>query len=461
MRGVLTRVLVLLLACAVSIVFVLYNHNLVERLQEQNRTSNETIAWFWAGTQVPFSIVLLQNRLAVCSSCGASVLTPRSRSTSFRMFCSGCDSVTVWLTVDRWTPEERSLLERQTQELFAQLVSRLDYETVLSDFLGTPQVINGASLPDSMPPEQLKKIREVMVELDAENDPIPLTTAAGDTLGWLHYGGSSLETEFRYVPYIELGLLLSLALVLLLGVRGEVRRERGMAWVSFAKETAHQLGTPLSSLLGWLEVLKDRPDLAEDEEIEEAIVSMERDVSRLHQIAERYGELGKKPSLVPTSVNDVVSDIVDYFRSRPGLVPADVRIETKLNATTIVLLNVVLFGWVLENIIKNSLTALANTTSGLITISTRNVTEKPGGIELQLTDNGSGIPFSSQKKIFNAGFSTRRGGWGLGLTLSRRIIEQYHGGSIRLVFSSPDKGSTFVITVPELAAESEREGKAT
>ena len=448
MRGVFTKVVVLLLACGLAIAFVFYNHDLVERLQERNRSSSETIAWFWAGTQVPFSIVLLQNRLAVCASCGTSQLTTRADSSPFRAFCEQCGRVTVWHVIDRWSDAERAILEEHTRELFSQLIARLDYTTVFSDRDNTPQILNGVSLPETMPGQELVKLRHLMQELDAENDPIPLLAVGRDTLGWLHYGGSSLEDEFRYVPYVEIGLLLSMALVLLLGVRGELRRERGMAWVSFAKETAHQLGTPLSSLIGWLELLRDRPDLAADAEAMEAFDSMEKDIERLQQLARRYGELGKKPSLEPGSVNDIVGYTVRYFESRPGLLGGNVSLQTNLNSTRVVMLNPVLMGWVMENMIKNSLTALKDTRYGLISISTRNTDEGERGVEIQVTDNGSGIPFNIQKKIFNAGVTTRRGGWGLGLTLSRRIIEEYHGGSMRLAVSSPEKGSTFVIHLP-------------
>ncbi|MBN1433298.1 HAMP domain-containing histidine kinase [Candidatus Fermentibacterales bacterium] len=451
MRGIFSRVLVLLLACIVAIAFVLYNHDLVNRLQDRNRRSNETIAWFWAGTQVPFSMLLLHDRLAVCTECGLSLLSTRSDSGAFRMYCPDCGSVTKWVNAMRWTGSERQVFESQARELFTQLISRLDYTVILTDIDGVPQVRDGVSLPDELPSQRSRSLRRLLRALDAENEPLPLTRADGDTIGWLHYGGSSLEDEFRYVPYIELGLLMSLALVLLLGVRGEIRRERGMAWVGFAKETAHQLGTPLSSLLGWLEVLRDRPDLPGDTELQEAIDSMGKDVSRLQQIARRYGELGRTPSLETESVNTVVEEIVDYFRSRPGLMGGNSRIDTKLNATRMVSLNPVLLSWVMENLIKNSLAAVSSRKRGVVTISTRNVPDGAGGVEIQITDNGSGIPFVHQKKIFNAGFSTRRGGWGLGLTLAMRIVEEYHRGAIRLVVSSPEKGSTFVISLPTIA----------
>ena len=127
------------------------------------------------------------------------------------------------------------------------------------------------------------------------------------------------------------------------------------------------------------------------------------------------------------------------------------RIDTKLNATRMVSLNPVLLSWVMENLIKNSLAAVSSRKRGVVTISTRNVPDGAGGVEIQITDNGSGIPFVHQKKIFNAGFSTRRGGWGLGLTLAMRIVEEYHRGAIRLVVSSPEKGSSFVISLPTIA----------
>ncbi len=439
-------------------IFLLYNHSMVRRLRDNNRESNETIAWFWAGTQIPMSILANRDRMAVCSQCGNyRLVTIAAEIDEIRANCTSCDTITTHYLIDRWSEEENELIYNQTRNLFSQLIDRLDYLTILTDNNNIPQVVNGRSVSDILSNEEMIKLKSLLETLDQVNDPIPIITVIGDTAGWLHYGQSDLEEELAFAPYIELGLLACLAIILFLGLRGEMKRQKGMAWVGFARETAHQLSTPLTSLMGWLEVLRERENLSYDTELLEAVDSMESDMFRLNQIARRYGEMGKKPKLILTSVNDIVMGTIDYFRSRPGLLGDRIKIEWNLNATSPVLSNDVLIGWVLENLIKNSIAAVGKKTKGLITITTRNLSEGQGGIEIQITDNGKGIPFSHQGKIFDAGFTTRTGGWGLGLTLTKRIVEEYHNGSIRLVLSSPEKGSTFVIFLPAYERRSEVE----
>lgn len=441
------RLLIILVLGALAWVFLIYSHGLVGRLEETNRASNETIARFWAGTQVPLSMILEQRRISVCSGCGASV-NGSTTSDRYRTYCKTCGAVTTWHVVDRWTEEERDMILSLTRNLFRDLVGRLNYTTVLSDMDMVPQVVNGEPLADSIPAENMGAWRSLMVKLDGFNPPIPLVTIDGDSIGWLHYGVGSLTSELRVVPFIELGMLVMLAAVMLLGVRTELRREREMSWVAFAKETAHQLSTPISSLMGWVEILRQRNETHADPEIQESVASMNADLGRLNQIVQRYGEMGKKPRLSPADINEAVRSAVSYFRDRPGLVFEGVSFETTLEAEHRVMLNQVLFGWVLENLVKNALSALRDSPAGFIALSTFDLPDRGGMVEIRISDNGCGIPHRDHNRVFQPGFTTRRGGWGLGLTLSRRIVEEYHGGSLRLVASSPGKGTSFSILLP-------------
>lgn len=443
------RVAVLLLAGILAWVFLIYSHGLVSRLEANNRLSNETIARFWAGTQVPFSMILEERRIAVCSGCGSNA-NCATESNEFLRYCEICGEVTWWHVVDRWTVEERDKILEHTRFLFRDLVARLHYTTILSDLDMVPQIVNGEPLPDSISDEDMVSWREITRKLDGFNPPIPVVTMDSDTIGWLHYGVGNLNRELTLVPFVELAVLIILAGVMFFGIRMELRREKEMSWVAFAKETAHQLSTPISSLLGWVEILEQRNGIEEksDPEILEAAESMAADLARLNQIVQRYGEMGKKPKLYPADINTEVSKAVSYFRDRPGLVFEGVEFEMSLGATRGVMLNQVLFGWVLENLIKNSLTALSGSSGGLVAVSTADLPEKGGVVEVRVSDNGRGIPHRDQGRIFQPGFTTRRGGWGLGLTLSKRIVEEYHGGSIRLVASSPGKGASFVVLIP-------------
>ncbi len=442
-----SRLLLLVMFGALAWVFLFYSHDLVRRLEENNRTANETIAWFWAGTQIPFTLILEDKRIAVCGGCGTTLHSAPVHG-SFVRYCSVCDSVTTWHAVDRWTPEERARIIDRTRDLFSRLVDRLGYTTILTDRDMTPQIVDGMPVNPPFEESDLSNWRDMIRKLDELNPPVPLVGVSGDSIGWLHYGVDSLDPELRIVPFVELGMLIAIAFVLLFGIRAELRREKEMAWVGFARETAHQLGTPISSLMGWVEILRQRVELPGDTELEEAVSCMSADLERLNQIVMRYGEMGKKPRLVPGDVNQVVSSAVSYFRERAGLLSPGIRIETVLEARSMVLVNPVLMSWVLENLIRNSLAALADNPSGQVTISTQDVAEGGGRVEILISDNGKGIRFGNQSRIFEPGFSTRRGGWGLGLTLSRRIIVEYHGGSIRLVASSPGKGTTFGIMLP-------------
>ena len=444
-----TRLLPMLASGILIWVFFLYNHSLVSRLEETRASANETIAWFWAGTQVPMSRLAELGSLVVCSRCGSSEpLETLLPDTTISRFCRKCGEETEWYVVSIVGFEERQLIFRRTSILFRELVNRLDYYTIRSDQFMIPQVVNGIAVPDTVSAHDVELYQEMIRALDEFNPPVPIEGVSGEIIGYLHYGSDDLSRELMLVPYIEIGMLLLLAFIFMYLIRIERKREKELSWVGFAKETAHQISTPLTSLMGWLELLHERPEAHSDKEFSEALEYIENDVDRLKQIASRYGQMGKKPKLENSLVNPIILDTVHYFYGRPGMINEGIRLETDLCSEEKVYLNKVLFGWVIENLFKNSLASLGSVKSGVIMITSRDIEEGPGLVEIEIADDGKGIPFRDQKKIFNAGFSTRRGGWGLGLTLSRRIIDEYHDGSIRLRASSPGKGTTFTIVLP-------------
>lgn len=456
MLGFRTRLLPMFLGGVLIWFFFWYSHSLVSRLRETRANANETIAWFWAGTQVPMSRLSELGTMTVCSVCGATGPADASvTSGSVRKFCDECDSTTAWHTVAFIDEEERRLMFRRTSALFHELVNRLEYVTILSDTAMIPHVVNGMAVPDTVSEEDLRSYGLMMEYLDEINPPIPIENARGEIIGYLHYGSDDLSRELLLVPFIELGMLILLALIFMYVLRVEMKREKELSWVGFAKETAHQISTPLSSLMGWIELLREKPESETDPEIVEAIEFIENDVERLKQIASRYGQMGKTPKLERSPLNPIILDSVHYFCGSPGFVGEGVHIETDLRSEKKANINKVLMGWVIENLLKNSLTSLSGDDSGLVRLATRDIEEGSGLIELEIADNGRGIPFRDQRKIFSAGFSTRRGGWGLGLTLSRRIIEEYHGGKIRLRASSPGKGTTFIIVLPAVPGREE------
>ncbi len=435
-------------------IFFYYSYNLVSRLREARRSANDTIAWFWAGSQVPMSRLVENTAIFVCTGCGSTKSAYGFESgMPISSFCDECGEVIKWHFVLMEGAEEQELLFRRTRRLFSDLVERLDYTTILSDVEMVPQVVNGIAISESISSDSLVSLMTLTKELDLENKPVPITDAGDEIIGYLHYGSDDLARELILMPYIELGILFVLVLLFLYIIRLEMKKEKELSWIGFAKETAHQISTPLSSLMGWIELLRERPEAESDEEFSEALEFIENDIDRLKQIASRYGQMGKKPRLERRMVNPVILDTVHYFSGRPGFLSEGMSLETDLKAEYAVDLNSVLLSWVIENLLKNSIAALSEMRDGIIRISTKDVQEGSGLVEIEIADNGAGIPFADQKGIFNAGFSTRRGGWGLGLTLSRRIVEQYHNGSMHLSASSPGKGTTFIIKLPACSLE--------
>lgn len=456
MWNIRSRLLPLFAVIALVWVFFYYSFSLVSRLREARANANETIAWFWAGSQVPMSRLAELGTIYVCSECGSTSPAYGFESDSTVMnFCPKCGEITEWYLVSLEGIEEREQLFQRTRDLFGELVERLDYTTVLSDTDMVPQVVNGVAVADSISKEKLKSIMFLTEELDGENEPVPITDTSGEIIGYLHYGSDDLAKELLLVPYIEIGIFFLLILLFLHAIRIELKKEKELSWIGFAKETAHQISTPLSSLMGWMELLREKPEVETDKEFAEALEYIENDVDRLKQIASRYGQMGKKPKLESCLVNPVILDIVHYFCGHPGFLSENMNLETDFESVYPVNLNKVLFSWVIENLLKNSIASFKETKDGVIKISTRDIQEGSGLVEVEIADNGNGIPFSDQKKVFKAGFSTRRGGWGLGLTLSRRIVEQYHKGNLRLKASSPGKGTTFVIKLPASSEDTE------
>lgn len=273
------------------------------------------------------------------------------------------------------------------------------------------------------------------IALMAHANPPIVVSLAGRGRNYIYYEESRVITQLRYFPYVQLGiiglfLLVSYALFSLFR-----NAEQNQVWVGMAKETAHQLGTPLSSLMAWMELLKENgTDPA-------AIGEMRKDVSRLETITERFSKIGSAPELVPENLDRTLRETVQYLRPR---MPSRVQIEVEQPAdpTLKVPLNRALFSWVLENLIRNAVDAMEGT--GRITIATEQDGNK---VHVDVTDTGKGIAASKMKTVFRPGYTTKKRGWGLGLSLTKRIIESYHKGKIFVKRSAVGKGTTFRITL--------------
>lgn len=251
----------------------------------------------------------------------------------------------------------------------------------------------------------------------------------------LYYRESSILRNLRLFPIVQLVVILIFITVAYFAVNATNKAEQNQVWVGMSKETAHQLGTPISSLMAWIEILKLK-------DIDPALITeLEHDTRRLERITERFSKIGSKPELLLTNLPEVISSTVDYLKKRTSS-KVEFKLEFDRQANIEVPLNEALFSWVIENICKNAVDAMGK--EGCITISIGENTEQTF---VDISDNGCGISKSNHKTIFQPGYSTKKRGWGLGLSLAKRIIEMYHKGKIFIKWSEPGKGTTFRIVL--------------
>jgi len=276
--------------------------------------------------------------------------------------------------------------------------------------------------------KQVKKLKKLDQVIELEFDV--------DENHYLYYGDSDLLRKVKLYPIFQLGLIGLFMVASYIAFNATRRAEQNQVWVGMAKETAHQLGTPLSSIAAWIDILKDK---WRDEDDTAILSDMEKDVTRLELVADRFSKIGSPPKLTTQELAPSVRKVVEYIDKR-----ASAKVKLKLidesGAEMQVLMNTSLMDWVLENLLKNALDAIEH--EGKIDVV---IKEREELAVIEVSDTGKGIPKSKHNTIFEPGFSTKRRGWGLGLTLVKRIVEQYHGGRIYVKQSSPGQGTTFCI----------------
>lgn len=285
-----------------------------------------------------------------------------------------------------------------------------------------------------MSPQNQEYLNKKLAKLRRGSNKIIIDIDA-DTRQYIYYEDSVVLTRLSYYPYIQLGVMIVIALIVFSAIIYTKRAEQNRVWVGLSKETAHQLGTPISSLMAWTQLL-------ESYGIDADVVSeIDKDVNRLSVIADRFSKIGSKPELKLEYLNDTVSRSLDYMKSR---VSGKVNIVMNLSDDDHgVMLSVALFEWVMENLTKNAVDAMDG--AGTITITTIGEKER---MAIEINDTGKGISRKNFKNVFNPGYTTKKRGWGLGLTLVKRIIEEYHGGKIFVKDSEIGRGTTFRIELP-------------
>jgi len=309
-----------------------------------------------------------------------------------------------------------------------------DAEGRPTSFANIPDLGNGMVMRPGDP--RVAMLVERLRTLDQQNKPV-----VEPGIGQIHFGNTPLVRGLKVIPLLQVAMLslLIIAGIMALGVRARAERER--VWAGMAREAAHQLGTPLSSLQGWMELLADGEG---DAAAEAARAHMQGDVVRLERVAHRFERIGRPPKLVPLDIGDAVETVVSYFRARvPTLANTVVLTVERGDGPFVVPADRVLIEWAFESLVKNAVDALAGRGG---TINVRLERAAGGGARVRVADDGPGIPPQLRRKIFSAGFSTKERGWGIGLALAKRIVEESHHGRLELVPS--DRGAVFDVTLP-------------
>jgi hypothetical protein len=331
--------------------------------------------------------------------------------------------------------------------LFENVIQKTNFPIINTDEDKNPLYWENISIdPNDKSPESIEKVKKMVNNLEKEIDPVPIIyrdEESGRILlkQYLYYGDSNLITRLIWLPYIEIGVFGLFLLVALLGFRSIKKSEEQSIWVGMAKETAHQLGTPLSSLMGWLELIKADQS---SENLRKVSSDMENDVNRLNKVANRFSQIGSQTDLKKHEITLILKDTVRYFRRRLPQTGKKIKIIENFQTVPSVYLNRDLFEWVIENLIKNSLDAIEKE-NGIIEISNGVLREKSHDVFIDIKDNGKGISTQNRRLIFRPGYSTKKRGWGLGLNLAKRIIEEYHRGKLIIKDTKIGEGTTMRI----------------
>jgi len=330
--------------------------------------------------------------------------------------------------------------------VFENIIKRINFPLILTDANNNPigneigRGIRNIDVDTSLSKDDLQLfLKEKVRELGSIHTPIDVTYQDSFFLSRIYYGNSNVIQKLKYYPFLQVLFAFFFIAIAYISFSYVKKTEQSNIWVGMAKEIAHQLGTPISSLMGWTELLKlkfKKPD-----EVLILANEFESDLTRLNKITNRFSKIGSKPILKEYDIVEVINSVRKYFEKRLPQTGKNVDLKFDHTNPTMINLNAELFEWVVENLIKNAIDAIGSK-KGEIRIT---MVESEKTIEINVSDNGKGINPKNRKNIFKPGYSTKSRGWGLGLSLSKRIIEDYHKGKLLLINSIPSEGTTFGI----------------
>jgi signal transduction histidine kinase len=342
--------------------------------------------------------------------------------------------------------------ERKKINLWAEATKKLADVSELNTDLGFPYAVisDNTTIPviltdsafrmitfrnlDSVKMQNFLYASNEITEMRDSHEPIEIVLP-GQNKNYILYKDSTLLVKLRYYPYFQLSVIALFLFVSYLAFSNSRKSEQNQVWVGMAKETAHQLGTPLSSLIAWMEILKMKGLSSE------YTGEIQKDIQRLQTITDRFSKIGSAPSLQKENVQEVLDHSINYIKTRTSD-KIIFSLHNNSSAQVFAPMNIPLFEWVIENILKNAIDAM--TGEGKISVT---ITDQQQFVYIDISDSGKGIPKGQFKTVFKPGFTTKSRGWGLGLSLSKRIIEEYHDGQVFVKHSEPGKGTTFRIVL--------------
>lgn len=341
------------------------------------------------------------------------------------------------IKVEQWVEASKSILDvnnTETKLAFKIIKDNIDIPIIQTD--EKENILGYVNLDTLKVKKDKNYLDKQLKRLRAANNPVIYTDPLDSLkINKYYYGHTRLLNEVRYYPIVQLCIVALFIAITLLSLQSSFRSAQNQVWAGMAKETAHQLGTPVSSLEGWVEMLKENPAS------EKIAHELEKDVNRLRLVSDRFGKIGSTPHLEPHDVVPQVKNMVDYMRKR-ATGKITFSLNTHGNDTLVAPLSPPLFDWVIENLLKNALDAMEG--KGSIAVD---MTEEKDAVIIDVADTGKGISKQNISKVFKPGFTTKKRGWGLGLSLSKRIIEQYHKGYLSVKHSEPGKGTAFRIVL--------------